>query len=58
MLLPLEYNTMASDSLRGNRTVGGRAPTVVHFTQNKPFNGAQPHKPGHQFLCTAEELNS
>lgn len=54
--LPLEYNTMASDSLKGNVTLGGRSPIIVHFTQNKPFKGAQAGKPGHQFLCTQKEL--
>lgn len=55
-MLPVEYNTMASDSLHGNVTIGGQAPAIVHFTQNKPFAGAVPGKPGHQFLCSAEEL--
>ncbi|KAI7846182.1 hypothetical protein COHA_000252 [Chlorella ohadii] len=57
MRLPLEYNTMASDSLAGNRTLGGRDPVVVHFTRNKPFHGPQPGRPGHQFLCRLEEMD-
>lgn len=56
MMLPVEYNTMASDSLNGNLTVGGRPPVVVHFTQNKPFGGPVLGKPGHQFLCSGQEL--
>ena len=56
MVLPVEYNTMASDSLDGNMTLGGRCPVVVHFTQHKPFGGPVPGRPGHQFLCTREEL--
>lgn len=56
MMLPLEYNAMASDSLKGNLTIGGKAPVVVHFTQNKPFHGSVAGKPGHQFLCPASEL--
>ena len=56
MMLPVEYNTMASDSLDGNLTLGGRRPVVVHFTQHKPFGGPVPGRPGHQFLCTREEL--
>jgi hypothetical protein len=55
-MLPIEYNTMASDSLAGNITLGGRSPVVVHFTHNKPFGGAVPGRPGHQFLCSREEL--
>jgi alpha-N-acetylglucosamine transferase len=54
--LPLEYNTMASDSLVGNRTLGGRDPVVVHFTRHKPFHGPQPGRPGHQFLCRLDEM--
>ena len=59
MMLPLEYNTMASDSLHasGNLTIGGHAPVVVHFTQTKPFRGAQPGTPGHQLLCSAAQLD-
>ncbi|PSC67076.1 glycosyltransferase family 8 [Micractinium conductrix] len=56
MMLPIEYNTMASDSLDGNVTLGGRSPVVVHFTRNKPFHGPVPGKPGHQFLCAPHEL--
>lgn len=56
IVLPLEYNTMASDSLVGNRTLGGRPPVVVHFTRHKPFRGPQPGRPGHQFLCSLEEV--
>ena len=56
MMLPVEYNTMASDSLAGNLTIGGRKPVVVHFTQHKPFGGAVPGRPGHNFLCTPEEV--
>ncbi|GAB4814352.1 hypothetical protein N2152v2_001398 [Parachlorella kessleri] len=56
MMLPVEYNTMASDSLAGNLTIGGRPPVVVHFTQHKPFGGAVPGRPGHNFLCSAEEM--
>lgn len=61
-MLPLKYNTMASDSLvRGspalsNLTVGGHLPVVVHYTQHKPFSGRQVGMPGHQFLCSQEEL--
>ena len=47
---------MASDSLAGNRTLGGRDPVVVHFTRHKPFGGPQPGWPGHQFLCSLQEL--
>ena len=47
---------MASDSLVGNRTLGGRQPVVVHFTRHKPFRGPQPGRPGHQFLCSLEEV--
>ena len=57
MMLPLQYNTMASDSLHGNLTIGGHAPVIVHFTQNKPFKGTQPGTPGHQFLCSAAQLD-
>lgn len=59
MMLPMEYNTMASDSLLPdgrNLTVGGVPPALVHFTRNKPFGGPEPGKPGHQLLCSAEEL--
>lgn len=57
MVLPLEYNTMASDSLQANGlTVGGLRPAVVHFTQNKPFKGAVAGKPGHSMLCSPQEL--
>lgn len=59
MMLPVEYNAMASDSLlpgSANLTVGGLPPTLVHFTRNKPFGGPVPGKPGHQLLCSAEEL--
>lgn len=48
--LPLEYNVMATESLRGNLTRGGRAPIVVHYNKHKPFNGRE-DRPGHQFLC-------
>ena len=32
MILPLEYNTMAFESLDGDVTVGGVPPRIVHFT--------------------------
>ena len=56
MMLPLEYNAMASDSLNGDLTIGGRPPVVVHFTQHKPFGGPVKGRQGHQFLCRPEEL--
>ena len=57
-MLPVEYNTMASDSLlpNGKRTIGGRSPVVIHYTRNKPFQGPIPGKPGHGLLCSAKEL--
>ena len=57
LTLPLEYNVQASQSLHGNVTVGGQAPVIVHFTENtKPFGGPM-GLPGHQFLCSLEEMN-
>lgn len=53
---PCPLQQMASDSLVGNRTLGGRPPVVVHFTRHKPFRGPQPGRPGHQFLCSLEEV--
>ena len=47
---------MSSPSLKGNLTVGGVPPKVVHFTSNKPWGGPQPGSPGHQFLCSSQEL--
>lgn len=51
---------MASDSLQedGRLTIGGRPPVIVHFTQNKPFAGAVPGKPGHHLLCSPSELRA
>lgn len=57
-LLPLEYNTMTRPSLEGNYTIGGRRPKVLHYTSNKPFTGADLNSPGHQYLCTNEELDA
>ncbi|GAB4814824.1 hypothetical protein N2152v2_001870 [Parachlorella kessleri] len=51
MMLPLEWNTMASESMHGGRTIGGIRPRIVHFTEDKPFRGAEPGKPGHEYLC-------
>ena len=56
LTLPLEYNTMTNPSLEGNLTVGGVPPKIVHFTSNKPWAGPQPGSPGHQFLCSSQEL--
>ena len=33
MMLPLEWNTMASESMDGGRTIGGIRPRIVHFTE-------------------------
>ena len=41
----------------GNLTVGGRAPVVVHMLGEKPFRGPRPGQPGHQFLCSLDEVN-
>ncbi|GAB4818121.1 hypothetical protein N2152v2_005167 [Parachlorella kessleri] len=55
MILPLEYNAMASESLDGDVTVGGVPPRIVHFTGEKPFQGPR-GGPGHQFLCRPDQL--
>ena len=47
---------MSRPSLVGNLTVGGVPPKIVHFTSNKPWGGPQPGSPGHQFLCSSQEL--
>jgi type IV secretory pathway VirB10-like protein len=36
--------------------VGGMAPSIVHFTRNKPFHGPREGALGHQYLCSSEEL--
>jgi hypothetical protein len=54
--LPMEYNTMTHPSLRGNLTTGGAAPKILHYTSNKPFRGLVRGSPGHEFLCSAEQL--
>lgn len=57
-LLPLEYNTMTHPSLHGTTTLGGVAPKVLHYTSNKPFDGPIQGSPGHQFLCSDQEISS
>ena len=57
-LLPLEYNTMTRPSLVGNYTLGGRSPKILHYTSNKPFKGLDLKSPGHQYLCTNDELEA
>ncbi|PSC73361.1 glycosyltransferase family 8 [Micractinium conductrix] len=52
MMLPVEYNTMTPESLRGNLTLGGRHPVVVRFGEG----GAVPGTSAHQYLCTQREL--
>lgn len=55
-VLPLEYNVQTAQSLVGNLTVGGVAPVVLHFTNQKPWHGREAGRLGHQFLCSAADL--
>lgn len=48
--------TQTAQSLVGNLTVGGVAPVVLHFTNQKPWHGREPGRLGHQFLCSAADL--
>jgi len=57
-LLPDYYNAMNRPSLMGNTTRGGFAPKIVHFTSDKPIHGHNSDTPGHQFLCSRNEIES
>lgn len=54
--LPLPVREQTAQSLVGNLTVGGVAPVVLHFTNQKPWHGREPGRLGHQFLCSAADL--
>lgn len=58
--LPLQWNCQAAQCLVGGRTVGGAMPRIVHFAGRKPSAGAgiSPGGAGHQFLCSAEQLEA
>lgn len=47
---------MSTESLVGNRTVGGSPPAIIHYLGKKPFGGPRQGEPGHEFLCSQEEV--
>jgi lipopolysaccharide biosynthesis glycosyltransferase len=58
MTLPVRYNVQVAQALLpGGITVGGDPPVVLHFTDNKPFNGPVAGALGHEFLCSMAELD-
>lgn len=57
-ILPPLYNTMVEPSLVDGKTYGIVPAKILHFTKHKPFRGRQMGLPGHEFLCSNEEIDS
>lgn len=55
-ILPPKYNTMVEPSLINGKTFGLSPAKILHFTKHKPFEGRRLGSPGHDFLCTNEEI--
>jgi hypothetical protein len=56
-ILPPAYNTMVEPALIDGRTYGLVPAKILHFTKHKPFRGRHLGSPGHEFLCTNEEMH-